>query len=481
MKKFIILILLLTATPFFTTAQGPAKHRVIIDTDCAPDDLRAINLLLSSPSTEILAITSADGVLEPEEGYLKIISLLKAHGHQGIKTAQGIVSKNDAPEWRGLAKEANWGREPVSYEEPQEVKEFLIKIIEAEEQPVEIISTGPLTNIANAVLMKPSIKEQISRIIWFDQCQPEVPWTNYGMDCLSGDYLLKTPIPVFRIMTNEDPPVLSESFLDEIGKIQTPYARKIYNSHSKDTLREKIREGNFKLRDDLTAMYLYYPELFTLDTNNSDSINYMVRVKDNKNIKTKYLEHLSSYNKYSSIIFQNFPTDSNYYREDIRNFMKETIDQYGIREWRAVTLTEEFHTHLGLNSIVGAKMGTRALEYFRTQPGNLKVTSYCGHTPPLSCINDGLQVSCGTTMGQGNIKIRDEAVLPKAEFQYEDRTLQIQLKSRYYKQLQRAIKEAKKKHTFLSEAYWEAIREKSLSYWRNWDRNEIFQVSKISE
>ncbi|MGM0529936.1 MAG: nucleoside hydrolase [Bacteroidota bacterium] len=481
MKKFTILILLLTSIPIFSTAEGPTKHRVIIDTDCAPDDLRAINLLLSSPSTEILAITSEDGVLEPEEGYVKIISLLKAHGHQGIKTSQGIVSKNEAPEWRGIATETNWGKEPISHEEPTEVKEFLVKIIEAEEKPVEIICTGPLTNIANAILMKPSIKKQISRIIWFDQCQPEVPWTNYSMDCMSGDYLLKTPIPVFRIMANEDAPGFSESFLDEIGKIQTPYARQIYSSHSKDTLKEKIREENFKLWDDLTAMYLYYPELFTIDTNDSESINYMVRVKDNKNIKAKYLEHLRSYNDFSSIVFQDFPVDSSYYRNDIRSFMKKTIDKYGIREWRAVTLTEEIHSHLGLNSIVGAKMGIRALEYFRTMPGNLQVTSHCGHTPPLSCVNDGLQVSCGTTTGQGNIKITDEAILPKAEFQYKDRTVQIQLKSRYYKKLQGVIKETKNNHTFPSQAYWEAVREKSLPYWRNWDRKEIFQVSKISD
>ncbi|MFP4621347.1 MAG: nucleoside hydrolase [Bacteroidales bacterium] len=481
MKKFINLTVMFISFSILSMADGPTSHRVIIDTDCAPDDLRAINLLLSSPSTEILGITSEDGVLEPEEGYLRIISLLNSLGHQGIKSSQGIIAKNEAPQSRNIAKLADWGKEPVSYKKPPEVKEFLVKIIEAEEEPVEIICTGPLTNIANAVLMQPSIKKQISRIIWFDQCQPEVTWTNYGMDCLSGDYLLNTSIPVHRIMASENAPEFNESFLDEIGKIQTPYARKIYNAHSKDSLKESIREGSFRLWDDLTALYLYYPELFTRDTADSDSTHYVVNVKDNEDIKAKYLDHLRSYNDLVGIVFRKFPVDSSYYRKDVRELMTETINKYGIREWRAVTITEELHNHVGINSIIGAKMGIRALEYFRTKPGNLKITSYCGHNPPLSCINDGLQVSCGSTAGQGNIRIINEASLPKARFQYEDRTIEIQLKSEYYKKIQVKIEEAKNAHGFPSEAYWKAMRKTSLPYWKNWSRKQIFQISKINE
>ena len=480
MKKFVLLFLLI-ALPLFSLTQESIKHRVIIDTDCAPDDLRAINLLLSSRSTEVLAITSEDGVLEPDEGYLRIISLLKDHGHEGIRTSQGIITNNDAPELRGLAKATDWGNEPISYEKPQEVKEFLVKIIEAEEQPVEIIATGPLTNIANAVLMMPSIKKQISRIIWFDQCQPEVKWSRDGMDCMSGKYLLKTQIPVYRIMAGKNAPEFSKSFFKEIGKTQTPYARKIYSSHLKDTIMEKIGEGTFRLWDDLTAMYLYYPELFTTDTTSVDSANYVVRLKEDSDIKARYLEHLRAYSHLESTVFQDFPIDTSYYRKDIREIVKETVDKYGIREWRAVTLTEEIHNRLGLNSIVGAKMGIRALEYFRTTPGNLSVTSYCGSKPPLSCINDGLQVACGTTVGQGNIEIVDDAILPKAAFRYEGRVIEIQLKSKYYKQIQGEIEKAKQNHAFPSEAYWNAMRKKSLEYWKNLDRKELFQVSETSQ
>ena len=57
MKKFIILfsIILLTINYLFADS-GKARFHVIIDTDCAPDDLRAISLMLASSDYEILAI-----------------------------------------------------------------------------------------------------------------------------------------------------------------------------------------------------------------------------------------------------------------------------------------------------------------------------------------------------------------------------------------------------------------------------------------
>lgn len=479
-KKLIILTLLLSYLPMISTADGPIKHRIIIDTDCAPDDLRAINLFLSSTNTEVLAITSEDGVLDPEEGFIKINSLLNDLGHQGIKMGQGIISKNEVHRWRGLAQQVQWGKEPLSYSEPLEIKEFLINIIEHEEEPVKIICTGPLTNIANAVLMKPSIKQHIGQIIWFDQCQPNVEWTNYDMDCISANYLLNTQIPVYRIVAGDEPVELSESLLGEIGKIHTPYAQKIYRSHTTDAIREKLTNNHLKLLDELTALYLYYPEMFEKDTTYPDAHGNVIKLKEENNASDKYLEHLQAYNQINNMIFKNFPVDTNLYQKDVREMADETIKKYGIREWKAVTLTEEIQRHPEPNSVVGAKMGIRALEYFHTIPQNIQVTSYCGNTPPLSFINDGLQVSCGTTLGSGNIKIVEEGVLPKALFGYKNSNIEIKLKTEYYQQMQSVVEEAKRNNPYPSDSYRQEIREKTLFFWKNWDRKEIFQISEVS-
>ena len=47
-------------------------------------------------------------------------------------------------------------------------------------------------------------------------------------------------------------------------------------------------------------------------------------------------------------------------------------------------MTNEIHGHTGIYSIIGAKMGIRAMEYFNVGVNNLMITSFAGSEPPLS-------------------------------------------------------------------------------------------------
>ena len=76
-----------------------------------------------------------------------------------------------------------------------------------------------------------------------------------------------------------------------------------------------------------------------------------------------------------------------------------------MKEWKIVVLTNEFHEHMGIYSILGAKMGLRAREYFHLGIDELEILSFAGSTPPVSCLNDGLQVSTGATLGHGTITL----------------------------------------------------------------------------
>ncbi len=78
MKKVIISLLAVFFTASIWAQPLPVKlnHTVIIDTDCAIDDMRAISLLLARPEITIKAILTSDGSLSPEEGAEKISSLL---------------------------------------------------------------------------------------------------------------------------------------------------------------------------------------------------------------------------------------------------------------------------------------------------------------------------------------------------------------------------------------------------------------------
>jgi formylmethanofuran dehydrogenase subunit E len=88
---------------------------------------------------------------------------------------------------------------------------------------------------------------------------------------------------------------------------------------------------------------------------------------------------------------------------------------------------EEFHGHLGPYVVVGYRMGELALRLLGAKKYfELKVASKAGTTPPVSCMNDGIQLATGCTYGKGNIKATEEGV-PEAAFIQGDRRLKIAL------------------------------------------------------
>ena len=475
---FYILLTLLVYTPILNHAGEPSKNPVIIDTDCAPDDLRAINYFLSDLDTEVIAITSEDGVIEPEEGYLKINVLLKDLGHEGIHTSQGIISKNEAPGWRNIAKSVQWGEPLISYSQPTEVKEFLVQTITEEKQPVDIICMGPLTNIANAIIMEPSIKKKIDRIIWFDQCQPDNKWTNYGMDCLSGDYLLNTQVPIYRIKAGDEPIDFDKTLLEKIGKIKSPYAQKIYETHSADSLMDKIEKKHLKIWDDLTAMFYFYPELFQIDKNPEDTLGNIVQLKEKDMLHDKILETLNKYNNSTRTVLKAVPVDSNYYQKDLEPHIDEIIQRHGIQEWEATVITNEMHHHLGVYSIIGAKMGIRILEYFRAHPGEVEIESHIGTNPPTSCMNDGIQVATGSTIGNGSYQLKEPSPFPMISATYKGQTIEVNLESDIYKKIKGIIKKGVDEYGLKSDKYWSYIRKTTIQEWKELDRKTIFEINK---
>lgn len=460
-----------------SSQEHPARP-VIIDTDCAPDDFRAINYFLSDPELEIKAITSVDGTIEPEEGYIRINALLKDLGHEGIRTSQGILTRNNPPQWRSIAKSISWGEPLVSYKQPKEIKEFLVTIIDESSSPVDVICMGPLTNIANAILMKPSIKKEINRIVWFDQCRSDDKNTNYGMDCPSADYILKTQIPIFRVKTGEKPQSFQPALLKKMQKIQTPYAQKIVRTHSADSIQKALETGHLKIWDDLTALFFFYPELFETDKSQVNKQGNIVTLKEPGNLQDNLLRLLHRSNQQQPTVLQHFPADTNAYQKDLGPHIQEIIQKNGLQEWKASILTHELHHHVGIYSVIGAKMGIRAVNYFHTTADHLQIYSDCGTNPPLSCMNDGIQAGSGCTLGNGKYHITNGNTFPRITVKYYNRKIDIKLASSYHNQIREIIQKGEQQYSTDSEEYWDYVRKNTFSIWKNWDRNSIFRISE---
>lgn len=179
----------------------------------------------------------------------------------------------------------------------------------------------------------------------------------------------------------------------------------------------------------------------------------------------------------SGVIFSGFPVHKDDYIADVREIMAETINKFGEEEWRLVALTSEIHGHLGIYAIIGAKMGLYAKEILEAGHDELRITSYAGSKPPVSCLNDGLQVSTGATLGHGLIKIGEsESPLPAATFTLHDKSIRLTLKRDIFAGIENQIKAALKESGGLTPAYWVRIRELGLEVWKGYDRKGLFEV-----
>ena len=165
------------------------------------------------------------------------------------------------------------------------------------------------------------------------------------------------------------------------------------------------------------------------------------------------------------------------FREDLRPLVGEIIERHGEEEWRICVLTNEMHRHLGIYSIVGAKMGLYALGYLAAEHDELKVVSFAGGHPPVSCFNDGLQVSIGATVGHGSLTIAPvETAVPEAEFSGGTGMVRLRLREEYHVRIRADIKRGIELHGNLTPGYWAFVRALAIRYWLEWDRYEMFEI-----
>lgn len=175
-----------------------------------------------------------------------------------------------------------------------------------------------------------------------------------------------------------------------------------------------------------------------------------------------------------TVCFKAYPTDPAQFNEVVGPYVQKIIECHGLEEWKAALLTNEMHRHLGLWSIIGAKMGVRAREVLDAPFDQLRVVSFAGSTPPFSCLNDGIQVSTGASLGRGTINVADMAS-PVAQFFHDDKGLYMKPKPEIVQAVRRTIKELSKAYGFQSDEYFRQLEKVSVKYWLEWDRSTMFE------
>lgn len=179
------------------------------------------------------------------------------------------------------------------------------------------------------------------------------------------------------------------------------------------------------------------------------------------------------------MIFHCFPNIPDHYAEDIRPIVSKTIERYGEKEWKATVLTNEIHGHLGIYAVIGVKMGIKAMECLGVNNGDFKIISSAGTVPPISCMNDGLQVSTGATLGHGLISSpsTDTPRVRAICVSTDNTVIKIKLVPEIDEKITNNVQEALEKYG-KTQAYWDYVRQLAIRYWYELDRDKIFEIHK---
>ena len=152
------------------------SKKIIIDTDPAmgtkggdPEDCFAIMLAMNSPELEILGITTVQGNVPVERGYSNAKYLVKEF-NKDIPVHTGSPGTYDAER----NKKRSWLAEregmeqitPILKPSPEEISapSFIAKTCRENSQDIEIVTIGPLTNIAHALDDEPELAKHVKKI-----------------------------------------------------------------------------------------------------------------------------------------------------------------------------------------------------------------------------------------------------------------------------------------------------------------------------
>ena len=146
------------------------KKQILIDTDPGIDDTLAILLALASPELELKGLSVVCGNCTVDQGVGNALGVLEVL-HSRVPVARGadrplVQPLLVAPETHG-GTGIGYARLPVPALSPhrQRAAEFIIEQVLAEPGQICLVCIGPLTNLAMAIRLEPSIVQAIPEVI----------------------------------------------------------------------------------------------------------------------------------------------------------------------------------------------------------------------------------------------------------------------------------------------------------------------------
>ncbi|WP_408893540.1 nucleoside hydrolase [Paenibacillus taichungensis] len=256
-------------------------RKVIMDCDPGHDDAIAIILAAAQPELEILAITTVSGNAEIEkttQNALQICDLISLNDVVVSKGASEplVRLRENAPGIHGES-----GLDGPKFPEPsrswsdEHGVDTIIRLVKDSTEPVTLLPTGPLTNIALALTKAPEIKSNIDEIVLMGggtigNWTPTAEF-NIWADPEAAKKVFDSGIPIVVMGLDITHQALAtKEVIDEVNKIDNHVAKIVGELlvFFASTYKEMFDFDGAPVHDVLTVAYCVAPELFkTKDVN----------------------------------------------------------------------------------------------------------------------------------------------------------------------------------------------------------------------
>lgn len=256
-------------------------EKIILDCDPGHDDALALTMAIASEQIELLGVTTSAGNQTPDKTLNNALRMLTLLGVTDVPVAGG----NHRPLMRSL-KIADYvhgetGLDGADLPEPafepvdQPAVELIADILRSQAEPITLVVTGPMTNIALFLRIHSELENKIKQIVFMGGAAGQgnvEPTTEFNMavDPEAAKIVINEGIPLVMAGLNVTLKAqICSDDLEKIRKINNRVAQAI--TGQMEFYGKWYRQAEFGLagtpvHDPCTIAYLLKPEIFETHT-----------------------------------------------------------------------------------------------------------------------------------------------------------------------------------------------------------------------
>lgn len=227
-------------------------RNVLIDTDTASDDAVALIMALRSPLVQVQAITVVAGNVAVEQGTQNALYTVELCGAE-VPVYTGAAAPltrplEDASWFHGQDGLGDHGYQPTNrLAEKEFAVDAMLRIIQAN-PGIELVTLGPLTNLALALRQSPALAANVSRCVVMGGapcCEGNVTPTaeyNFWVDPEAAQVVLRSQLPLQLVgwQLSRGDAVVNACEIEQILALKTKFSE--FAIRSNDTAAEAYRQ-----------------------------------------------------------------------------------------------------------------------------------------------------------------------------------------------------------------------------------------------